>query len=87
MGLYRKLPVVVSAEKWDGTRDEALRLGMVCDPGRHPAQMTVWGCMTLERFVTATPGDWIVMGVVGEKYPCKPEVFKLTYEEVQPGLL
>lgn len=37
---------------------------------------------TLEGKMKASPGDWIVTGVHGEKYPCKPDVFELTYEAV-----
>lgn len=35
---------------------------------------------TLEGEMTASPGDWIITGVKGERYPCKPEIFALTYE-------
>ena len=37
---------------------------------------------TLEGKMKASPGDWIITGVHGEKYPCKPDVFELTYEAV-----
>ena len=35
---------------------------------------------TLEGTMRANPGDWIITGVKGEKYPCKPDVFAATYE-------
>ncbi|WP_195611356.1 hypothetical protein [[Clostridium] symbiosum] len=35
---------------------------------------------TLEGKMKASPGDWIITGVHGEKYPCKPDIFKKTYE-------
>lgn len=35
---------------------------------------------TLEGDMLASPGDWIITGVNGEKYPCKPDVFEKTYE-------
>jgi hypothetical protein len=38
---------------------------------------------TLEGVMTASPGDWIITGVKGEKYPCKPDVFEMTYEPVE----
>ena len=38
---------------------------------------------TLEGGVRATVGDWIIKGVKGEFYPCKPDVFELTYEPVE----
>ncbi len=37
---------------------------------------------TLEGEMTARPGDWVIRGVKGEFYPCKPEIFDATYEEV-----
>ena len=37
---------------------------------------------TLEGVMKANPGDWIIRGVKGELYPCKPDVFEATYEEV-----
>jgi len=38
---------------------------------------------TLEGDMTADPGDYIIMGVKGEMYPCKPDVFHETYESVE----
>ncbi len=38
---------------------------------------------TLEGVMKASPGDWIITGVKGEKYPCKPDIFKATYEPVE----
>ena len=35
---------------------------------------------TLEGVMTANPGDWIITGVKGEKYPCKPDIFDATYD-------
>lgn len=37
---------------------------------------------TLEGPLHAEPGDWIITGVHGEQYPCKPDIFEKTYEEV-----
>lgn len=37
---------------------------------------------TLEGDLTVSPGDWIITGVAGEKYPCKPDIFEATYEPV-----
>jgi len=39
---------------------------------------------TLEGTMTANPGDYIIKGVAGELYPCKPEIFAATYEEIEP---
>lgn len=38
---------------------------------------------TLEGDMTAEPGDWIITGVKGERYPCKPAIFDLTYEPAE----
>ena len=38
---------------------------------------------TLEGVMTASPGDYIITGVHGEQYPCKPEIFEKTYEAVE----
>ena len=42
-------------------------------------QLTI---QTLEGCMTASPGDWIITGVNGEQYPCKPDIFEKTYEPV-----
>lgn len=39
--------------------------------------------VTLEGTMHASPGDWIITGVNGEKYPCKPDIFEKTYEPVE----
>lgn len=38
---------------------------------------------TLEGTMTVSPGDWILRGVQGELYPCKPDIFRATYEPVR----
>lgn len=38
---------------------------------------------TLEGNMIASPGDWIIKGVQGEFYPCKPDIFEATYEKVE----
>ena len=38
---------------------------------------------TLEGTMHAEKGDWIITGVQGEKYPCKPDIFQATYEPVE----
>ncbi len=37
---------------------------------------------TLEGDLLASPGDWIITGIKGEQYPCKPDIFAATYEPV-----
>lgn len=38
---------------------------------------------TLEGDMKASPGDWIITGVAGEQYPCKPDIFEKTYERIR----
>lgn len=83
MGRYRKLPVVVDAILWTGSN-----YGEVYGwRDKLEGQGAVWrGCMgtllipTLEGEMEASPGDWIIRGVNGEFYPCKPDIFSKTYE-------
>lgn len=74
---YRKIPVVIEASQW-------------FKDGDHPAvfvhktggQVWVNGqsyIETSEGRHLVTPGDWIIRGVKGEFYPCKPDIFALTY--------
>ena len=48
----------------------------------HPSDTTfaMWAIRTTEGTMIAGPGDWIIRGVRGELYPCKPEIFAATYE-------
>ena len=70
---FRKKPVVVDAVKW-------------LTHGDHPAvapyadHAHLGWINTLEGGHIVTPGDWIITGVKGEHYPCKPDIFELTYE-------
>jgi hypothetical protein len=89
---FRKKPVVIEAVLWDGresTLDEVFALfdGKIPSDGIHvdsglgyvPALGTL-DIPTLEGVMTAQPGDWIIKGVAGEVYPCKPDIFRATYE-------
>jgi hypothetical protein len=42
-----------------------------------------WEIITLEGVMLASPGDWIICGIKGELYPCKPDIFAATYEPVE----
>lgn len=89
---YRKKPVVIEAFKWNGEElgeeapkwlREAFADGAAwyTTPG-FPAE--VMEIETLEGIMRARPGDWIIKGVQGEFYPCKPDIFEATYEAVEP---
>ena len=80
MPKFRKKPVVIEAAQFDGYNVYQLKM-------MYPKQvgMIVDGYLeihTLEGTMRASPGDWIIKGVHGEVYPCKPEIFKATYEAV-----
>ena len=76
----RKKPVVVEAVQFDGSDESCnwilpqLISGQI---GRSVAHLYI---KTLEGVMTANIGDWIVKGVNGEFYPCKPDVFIKTYD-------
>ena len=87
---YRKKPIVIEAIQWDGTHETFGKIkvleGKVKDPFRMIVFHTVHGLLniaTLEGSHTADIGDWIIKGVKGEFYPCKPDIFEMTYESVK----
>ena len=76
---YRKLPVIIEAEQWLGWENhEDGDLGVSVN-NDDPATGII---ETLEGDHIVTMRDWIITGVKGERYPCKPDIFWLTYEEV-----
>lgn len=84
MPRFRKRPVVIEAEQWfPGKPVEGVE--PVSDGGVNEQGMgfEAYGVVqTLEGPHIAKPGDWIITGVKGERYPCKPDIFALTYEPV-----
>jgi hypothetical protein len=94
MAKFRKKPVVIEAHAWDGTEADAKSLIQWMGAGEyHPAERVnsqmfkpYMRIFTLEDGEKqqckhiAEPGDWIIRGVNGEFYPCKPEIFAQTYE-------
>lgn len=89
---YRKKPVEIEAVRardaflwaerdwwsmppWLNEAYESGDVFFVCNPSRIEIR-------TLEGMMTASLDDWIIRGVAGELYPCKPEIFAATYEEV-----
>lgn len=84
MGLFRKKPVVIEAVQFTGSNCieiikfiggpwENLELHNTDTPVIH----------TLEGEMTASAGDWVIKGVKGEFYPCKPDIFEATYDRVE----
>lgn len=89
MSQYRKKPVVISAIQWTGDNLQAVdaffgdafndwSIYEDGDPWEGSLSIT-----TLEGDHRAEPGDWIIRGIKGEFYPCKPDIFAATYEKVK----
>lgn len=95
MSKYRKKPVVIEAIQWNGNTNRQ----EICDfvgedlkteefstaawkvgKGKPSFSLKI---NTLEGEMTANPRDFIIKGVNGEFYPCKPEIFEKTYELVE----
>ena len=80
---YRKKPVVIEArqltplsmesiEAWCGGSIKGIKL---------PPEKRCIDIQTLEGEMRAQMGDWVIKGVKGEFYPCKPDIFEMTYEK------
>lgn len=86
MPFFVKKPVVIEAMEWDGAVSQATAIidWMLANGGtaRHHDGPSALSIDTLEGTMTAVPGDWVIKGVKGEFYPCKPDIFEATYEPV-----
>ena len=80
MAKYRKKPVVIEAMRWDGLNQREIETwaGKIFAPDLSDKLAII----TLEGQFYASIGDWIIQGVKGEFYPCKPDLFEATYEKV-----
>lgn len=86
---FRKKPVVIEArcfltnnEPTDRHLDDLVRW-IVSNGGQARHDRTDIFIQTLEGEMRANVGDWIIQGVKGEFYPCKPDIFEATYEPVE----
>lgn len=95
MGLFRKKPVVIEAIQYTGENLHEVFEFTGKQPkwaecfedwktyeAYVKANRDIFKVFTLEGVMDATPGDWIIRGVKGEYYPCKPDIFSATYEAV-----
>lgn len=85
---FRKKPVVIDAWVWDetnSTREMLAGLGMETSGWSghvaRPDECKGLRIKTLKGYMSVSYGDWIIRGVAREFYPCKPDIFKATYEE------
>jgi len=84
---YRKKPVVIDAVQFFDTSESIFELGEFIDnqstrisyADKDNPKVTI---TTLEGNITGSVGDYIIKGISGEFYPCKPDIFKKTYEKV-----
>ena len=93
MAKYRKKPVVIEAEQWVPYKvsDFLSQANLTpidsdtdwrCQGCGNRATLHV-NCPTLEGWHIVCPGDYIIKGIKGEFYPCKPDIFEMTYEKVE----
>lgn len=91
---FRKKPIQIEAMQWDGSRASIVDIcGWANDPADDEAtiQFTYSGAddvhdvtiATLEGYLTVSPHDFVIRGVAGEYYPCKPDIFAATYEAAE----
>ena len=94
MAKFRKKPVMIEARQYDGENGIALLFWvggseleeeLIGDGIELEEELIGDGIeiKTLEGTMTASKGDWIIKGVKGEFYPCKPDIFALTYEPAE----
>jgi hypothetical protein len=88
---YRKKPVEIEASRLrpDGSNAAALaewcggRVRNALAKATDPDSLTRYvDIETLEGTMTASPGDYVIRGVQGEFYPCKPDIFAATYDSI-----
>ena len=88
MSKWRKKPVVIEAFKWTGDHDQDEDPNWIYDEFQKDGAwfenagtpQVVMKIQTLEGVMEAQRGDYVIQGVRGEIYPCKPDIFELTYE-------
>lgn len=93
MTKYRKKPVVIDAFKWTGGPDQIEDPTWIVDKmkeGEVFVDKDGFGKIflyinTLEGLMHANVGDYIIKGIEGEIYPCKPDIFDKTYDKIVPS--
>ena len=87
---YRKKPVVVDAIQWNADAFSKIRIDRFVGKELEMKAVPIGGNLedarlyipTLEGVMEASFGDYIIKGIKGEFYPCKPDIFEATYEKV-----
>lgn len=86
MSKFRKKPIEVEAMQFIGDHESAFAISQWAEfvgVGTCSVKGYYLKVFTLEGVMHAQPGDWIIKGVKGEFYPCKPDIFEATYEKVE----
>lgn len=87
MPMFRKKPVVIEAVQWTGDRElmnDFMGVTDSVETANHGfIEMKELYIKTLEGIHKANLNDWVIRGVKGEFYPCKPDIFEQTYEKVE----
>lgn len=79
---YRKKPIIIEAEQWfPGSKIEGVESEMVGTCTECPVKK--FYIKTLEGEMEVSSGDYVITGEKGKKYPCKPDVFEISYEKVE----
>lgn len=81
MPMFRKRPVVIEAVQFTG--ENIKEIAEFVGPGCQLYENGDYCIETLEGDHRACPDDWIIKGVKGEFYPCKPDIFEATYNLVE----
>jgi hypothetical protein len=79
---FRKKQVEVEAFRW-GTDKQPAWFQKAVSAGKVQVEGSIAFIETLEGKMRADKGDWVVRGVQGELYPCKPDIFDQTYEPAE----
>lgn len=96
---FRKKPIVIEATQWfhngDHAEGQARTEGNIV-PYFHPGRPGISPCAHCDKLMQAhgwidtlegghivCPGDWVITGIKGEHYPCKPDIFSNTYEPAE----
>jgi hypothetical protein len=80
---FRKKPIVIEAFKWTGSPDQTEDPEWIIKEikkGNVYFNKNTMMIKTLEGTMITNAGDWVIQGVKGEIYPCKPDIFEETYE-------
>ena len=79
---FKKKPVVIDAVQWDGSIEMGRELSKVVN-GVFYENTLMFLIPTLEGDLKVNPNDWVIRGVQGEYYPCKPDIFAATYDRAE----